>query len=188
MSFFSATVQAALAGTTVRASNLVFLDFVSAPMRIWPGFGPLVAGGETWSGTNDLLSVSGIETPIGGTAPETTLTLSGVRPELVSAALDASSEVKGRTAIVYLQFFDDAWQPLDAPYAVMTGLMDRISIKATGPETRQVNVNVEWLFTRRAISPFGYLSDRDQKSLYPGDRGLEQMPAMQNKSVPWPIY
>jgi hypothetical protein len=188
MSLFSSTIQTALSGVTIRAANLVYLDFTSGPMRIWPGFGPLVAGGETWSGTNDLLSISGIETPIGGSAPETTLTLSGVNPDLIAAGLEASSEVKGRTAIVYLQFFDDAWQPLDSPYAVMTGVMDRMSIKATGPETRQVSVNVEWLFTRRAISPFGYLSDRDQRSLYAGDRGLEQMPAMQNKSVNWPIY
>lgn len=188
MPFFSETAAAALAGRTVRVSQLVFLDFASEPQRLWLGHGQLVAGGFTWSGLGELGSISGIESPLGGTAPVTTLALSGVKPELVAAARDASAEVKGRAAIVYLQFFDEDWQPLDAPYAVMTGIMDRISVAAPDAETRTVSVTVEWLFTRRAIPPFGMLSDRDQKGLYPGDRGLEQMTAMQNKSTTWPSY
>ncbi|MET8524105.1 hypothetical protein [Nocardioides sp. NPDC004968] len=188
MPFFSETAAAALAGRTVRASQLVFLDFATAPMRVWLGFGPLVAGGFTWSGLGELGSISGLESPLGGTAPVTTLALSGVKPELISAARDASAEVTGRSAIVSIQFFDDAWQPLDAPYAIMSGIMDRISIAAPDVDTRQVQVSVEWLFTRRAIPPFGMLSDRDQKALFPGDRGLEQMSAMQNKSTVWPSY
>lgn len=188
MPFFSQTAAAALAGRTVRVSHLVFLDFATQAMRVWLGRGRLVAGGRDWSGLGEVGSISGIESPLGGTAPVTTLGLSGVKPELVGAALNASSEVKGRAAVVYLQFFDEAWQVLDAPYAVMSGVMDRISIAAPDVETRRVEVTVEWLFTRRAIPPFAMLSDRDQKTLYPGDRGLEQMAAMQNKSTTWPSY
>lgn len=188
MPFFSETAAAALAGRTVRVSQLVFLDFASQPMRVWLGFGTLVAGGFAWSGLGELGSISGLESPLGGTAPVTTLALSGVKPELVSAARNASAEVKRRAAVIYLQFFDEAWQVLDAPYAVMSGVMDQISISAPEVETRRVEVTVEWLFTRRAIPPFGMLSDRDQKALYPGDRGLEQMVAMQNKSTTWPLF
>lgn len=188
MPFFSETAAAALAGRTVRVAQLVFLDFTSQPMRLWLGRGRLIAGGQEWSGLGELGSISGIEMPLGGTAPVTTLGLSGVDPDLVAKALDASAEVKGRAAIVSMQFFDEAWQVLDNPYAVMTGLMDRISVAAPDVATRTVEVTVEWLFTRRAIPPFGMLSDRDQKSLYPGDRGLEQVAAMQNKSTTWPSY
>lgn len=188
MSAFSDTAAAALAGRTVRVAQLVLLDFATDPQRLWLGHGLLNAGGHQWSGLGELGSISGIENPMGGTAPVTTLGLSGVEPVHVEKALNASSEVKGRPAIVYLQFFDELWQTLDDPYAIMTGTMDRISIAASGTETRTVEVTVEWLFTRRAIPPFGMLSDRDQKSLYPGDRGLEQMAAMQNKSVEWPQF
>lgn len=188
MPFFSETAAAALAKRTVRASLLVHLGFTSQDMRVWLGRGALSAGGFTWSGLGELGSVSGIEVPLGDSAPVTTLGLSGVAPDLVAKALDASAEVKGRPATVFLQFFDEDFQTLDNPYALMSGAMDRISIAAPDAATRRIEVTVEWLFTRRAIPPFGMLSDRDQKSLYPGDRGLEQVAAMQNKSTTWPSY
>lgn len=188
MSLFSLTAAAALAGRTVRVAQLVHLDFTSQAMRLWLGHGRLLAGGQEWSGLGEFGSISGIELPLGGTAPVTTLALSGVEPDLVGKALSSSAEVKGRAAVVSMQFFGETWQTLDNPYAILTGAMDRISIAGAGPDTRTIEVTVEWLFTRRAIPPFGYLSDRDQKSLYPGDRGLEQMAAMQNKVVTWPAF
>lgn len=187
MGFFPNTVAAALSGRVVRASTLVFLDFEDEPMRLWLGFGMLSAGGHLWSGLGEFGAVSGIESPIGGTAPETTLTLSGVKPEQVLIALDAEGRVKGRAAIIYMQFFDENWQVLDQPYAIMSGTMDQMTISAPDMETRRIEVSVEWLFTRRSIPPFGFLSDHDQKSLYPGDRGVEQVVLMQNKSTTWPI-
>lgn len=188
MPFFSEAAAAALAGRTVRCALLVYLGFTSQEMRVWVGSGRLTAGGHEWSGLGELGSISNLELPLGGTAPVTTLGLSGVDPDLVGKALAASDEVKGRPAIIYLQLFDEGWQVLDAPYALLTGLMDQIALKAPGEGLRQITVTVEWLFTRRAIPPFAMLSDRDQKALFPGDRGLEQMAAMQNKSTAWPVF
>lgn len=188
MAFFSETAAVALAGGVVRVATLVRLDFASETMRLWAGFGQLAAGGFTWSGLGELGTISGLEIPLGSTAPVTTLGLSGVEPALVAKALAASDEVKGRPAVISLQFFDEAWQVLDQPYAIMSGVMDVMSIAAPDPETRTIEVTVEWLLARRVVPPFGMLSDRDQKSRFPGDRGLEQMPAMQNKSVSWPVF
>lgn len=188
MPIFSETAAAILRGRQVRATNLVFLDFASEAMRLWLGRGLLNSGGHEWKGLGEWGSISGIETPLGGTAPVTTLGLSGVKPELVTKALDSSAEVKGRTATIFLQVFAEDFQTLDSPYAVMTGTMDKMSAKGDGPVTRTIELTVEWLFTRRAIPPFGYLSDRDQKSLFAGDRGLEQIATMQNKSVYWPVF
>lgn len=188
MPFFSETAAAALAGRTVRVATLVRLEFTSQTIRVWTGFGPLVAGGQSWSGLAEFGTVSGLEVPLGGTAPVTTLGLSGVDPDLVAKARAASGEVKGRPATIFLQFFDDAWQVLDAPYAVLSGVMDVMSIAAPDPATRSIEVTVEWLLTRRVIPPFGMLSDRDQKGRFPNDRGLEQMIAMQNKTTQWPVF
>lgn len=188
MPFFSETAAAALAGVSVRVAWLVRLGFTSGEMRVWLGNGLLSAGSEIWSGLGELGSISGLESPMGGTAPVTTLGLSGVSSSLIGKARDASAEAKGRPARIYLQFFDEEWQALDAPYAVMSGVMDQMSIQATGPDLRTVEMTVEWLFTRRAVPPFGFLSDRDQKSLHPGDRGLEYIATMQNKTTEWPQF
>ncbi len=188
MPIFSETAAAALRGRQVRATHLALLDFASQPMRLWLGRGTLRAGGYDWTGLGEWASVSGIESPLGGTAPVTTLALSGVDPDLVPKALNSSSEVKNRAVTIYIQVFDEDFQTLDSPYAVMSGTMDKMSIKADGPVTRTIELTAEWLFTRRAIPPFGYLSDRDQKSLFTGDRGLEQISTMQSKSVYWPVF
>lgn len=188
MSYFPQTIAVYLAGSVVRQALLVHFDFLTRPMRLWLGHGTLDAGGHEWSGLGEFGGISGIESAIGGTAPQVTFTLSGVEPKLVTAGLSASEEVKGRDATVFLQFFDDTLQPLDAPYAVWLGTMDVMRVKAEGADRRTIEVTAETLFTRRAIPPFGFLSDRDQQRLFPGDRGLEQMPAMTNKSVQWPLF
>lgn len=188
MSYFPQTVATALAGSVVRAATLVHFAFVTKPMRLWLGHGLLMAGGQAWSGLGELGSISGIESALGGTAPQVTFGLSGVDPNLVSAALASAAEVKNRDATIYLQFFDEAMQTLDNPYAIWAGSLDMMTIKADGPGQRTVEVTAETLFARRAIPPFGYLTDRDQQRLFPGDRGLEQVPAMANKSVVWPAF
>lgn len=187
MPFFNETAAAALAGRAVRLAWLVRLGFASGEIRVWLGYGPLVAGGETWSGLGEFASISGLEVPLGGTAPITTMTLSGVDPVLKSKVREASAEAKGRPVRFYMQFFDENLQTLDSPYAVHTGVMDQLSVSAPNAETRTIEMTVEGLFTRRAIPPFGMLSNRDQQARFPGDRGLEYVTAMQSKTTNWPI-
>jgi hypothetical protein len=188
MGYFPETKAAALAGSTVRASYLVHLDFLDDAQRIWLGHGMLSAGGFTWSGLGELGSISGIESAIGGTAPVVTFGLSGVAPEIIAASLVSAAQAKGRDAAIYLQFFDEASQTLDSPYAVWLGFMDVMRVQIDGPQSRRVELTAETLFTRRASPAWGYLSDRDQKRLYPGDRGLEEVAAMRDKSVEWPVF
>lgn len=195
MATLSPELRAALAASTVRVSPLVFLDYETTPVRLWAGVGSLDAGGHTWSGIGDLGSIEGLEVPAGETAPEIKLRMSCVArdpaggvllPEIVHRAKNSQAEVKGRAAIVYYQHFDASWQPLDPPYQVLTGLMDKMTISAPDENTRIVEVSVEWVFARRSLSPFGYLSDTDQKARYPTDRGLELMASMQTKTTAWP--
>lgn len=186
MANLPATIRAALNGETVRAVPLVFMDYASGPVRVWAGFGDLATGGHTWLGLGDLGSISDIEQPINGTAPQVTMTLSGVKPEWLPRVRNAQSEVKGRPCIAYFQHFDDDWQVLDGPLAIWFGLMDTISIEAPDAVTRRVELTLEWVFSRRGIAPSAYYTDEDQRALYPGDRGLEFVSAMQNKSVNWP--
>ncbi len=102
--------------------------------------------------------------------------------------MNSSSEVKGRDATVLIQFFDANMQTLDAPYALWAGTMDLMTIKASGPATRTIELTAETLFTRRGVPPWGYLSDRSQQGLYPGDTGLDQMASMPWRSVSWPVF
>ena len=188
MGFFNDTIAAALAGTVVRCDLLVFFDFRTTPMRLWPGFGVLHTNdGHDWSGLGELGQIGDLESAIAGGAPQTTFTLSGVDTNLIADAMNQSSEVKGRDVTVYMQFFDADFQCLDNPYAIWTGLMDVMSVKQTGPATCSVELTAESLFARRALPPLGMLTDRDQRRFYPDDSGLSQIALMPHKTVTWPI-
>lgn len=185
---FSETVAAAMAGRKVLCAPLVFMDFVDAPRRWWPGFGDLVAGGQTWQGTGAMISMDGLEADYGTAANAMTFTLSGVDAEIVTLARNASDRVKGRRVYVYLQFFDEDWQTLDSPDVVKVGVMDQMRYIADGPSTRQVIVTAEGLWSGRNRPAYGLYTDRDQNARFAGDRGLEQIADLASKTVRWPVF
>lgn len=189
MGYFPATIEALLRKQVVRAARLLHLDFLTAPAWLWEGAGPLTTlDGRVWSGLGEFISISGIDSAIGGQAPMASLTLSGVSPAVMAATFAAASEVKNRECAVHLQFFDEQWQPLDPPYALWLGVMDTMRAATSGPAQRSVTLTAETVLVNRARPAFGFLSDKDQRALYPGDRFLEQISAMTSKTVNWPVF
>jgi hypothetical protein len=183
----SPALAALVADRTVRVGALVMFDFLSGPMRVWGGFGDIETGGHVWSGLGELGSVSAIELPHNGSAPETTFTLSGVDPTLLAAALASRAETYDRDVVVWLQHFDATWAPVDAPVPIYFGRMDVMTAKTTDAKSRIVEVKAEWLFARRAIPAFASLSDRDQQARAAGDLGAAYVASMQSKTVVFPV-
>ncbi|WP_108398794.1 hypothetical protein [Devosia submarina] len=195
MGFFSQTIEAKLAGREVAASLLVYMGFRDAPRHWWMGFGDLTAGGHTWQGTGEMIQIDGLESAIGTVAPKTTFTLSGVDSAIVTLARQSSARVKDRPCQVFIQFFEIApggdqmpWQPLDAPYAIWSGIMDQMSYAADGPSQRRVTLTAESIWTGRRRPAYGFWTDRDQNARFPGDRGLEQVVNLVMKTVRWPAF
>lgn len=185
---FSQTVAAQLSGRVVACLPLVFMDFLETPRRWAPGFGTLTTNdGEVWRGTGEMITIDGLEEDIGVTANPMTFTLSGVDPELVTLARNASARVKGRRVVVYIQFFTlKDWQPLDNPYVLKVATMDQMRYIADGPSARTIIVTAEGLWTGRNRPAFGLYTDRDQNARFPGDRGFEQIGDLATKTVRWP--
>ena len=190
MGFFSdAEIISLLSMTSVRSAWLIHLDFLNAPMRIWEGTGLLTTkDGKEWAGLGELGTVTGLEAAIGTAAPVANFTLSGVDKSLMAQAVDTATQVTGRDATVYGQFFDDDFKPFGGVFAIWSGIMDQMTYSADGPTDRTINLSVEGLWTRRGRPAFGLYTDRDQRRRYPGDRGLEQVSALINKTVTWPDY
>lgn len=196
MGFFPQTIAAKLAGREIGASLLCHMDFRVTARSWWMGFGNLVAGGETWLGTGEMISIDGLDMPVGTTAPRTTFSLSGVDAAIVNLARNASDRVKDRRCTVYLQFFEIApsdgqvapWAPLDAPYAIWSGIMDQMTYAAEGPSQRTVTLTAESIWTGRRKPAYGRYTDRDQNARFPGDRGLEQLPDLVQKTIRWPVF
>lgn len=189
MGYFSQTIKAKLADREVGASLLVHMDFREVERRWWTGFGPLRAGGFDWQGMGELISIEGLQQPIGTNAPKTTFTLSGVDAAVIQMARQASDRVKDRRCTVYVQFWDVTdWMPLDQPYAIWSGRMDQLTYKAEGPSSRTVALTAESLWVNRKRPPYGFWTDRDQNMRFQGDRGLEQVADLVLKTARWPVY
>ncbi len=188
---FSDAVKAQLAGRTVRVSPLLRFDFASGTQRYWLGFGPLVAGGYSWVGTQNMASIGEIAGSFNGSAPEQTFTLSGVDANFVAEAQAAKAEYYGRLCFVYFQFFDETWQPLDAPVPFWWGRMYSLLAAQSSEEdgfTRTISLSAETLFASRRRPRNSYYTDRDQQARYPGDRGCERVTGIQSKTIVFPDY
>ena len=196
MGFFPETIAAKLGGRTIGAALLCHMDFRLTLRRWWTGFGTLDVGGHEWLGTGEMIQIEGLEQAIGTTAPRTTFTLSGVDPEIVSLARNASDRVKDRQCVVYIQFFEitptsgdvQPWSPLDEPYAMASLIMDQMTYAAEGPAQRSITLTAESIWTGRRKPAYGRYTDRDQNARFPGDRGLEQLPDLVQKTIRWPVY
>ena len=179
MSKFPGLVDALMRDQVISSAYLVWLDFASGARFLSDMAGPFRdINGQIWEGLGQLGSVSDIER--NGTAADTvTLSLSGVDPGLTAGALHASADSKGRYARVFEQFFDVATlQPVEKPICYFLGKMDITRIKADGPNTRSIIMTLESVFVNKRRPALAFLSDSDQRKLYPGDRAFEQVPAL----------
>lgn len=165
---------------------LVHMDFKDTPKRWWTGFGDLQAGGHTWQGVGDLISISPISSAYQVSAEQVTFELAAT-PEMLALALAAKTRVRDRAVTIYLQLMATdgvtvaggdivSGQPVGSPMALYSGTMQRMPWAAEGPGKRTIRLECEGNFFRRNQPPRGRWTDADQKARYPGDRGFERLP------------
>lgn len=199
MSDFSATIEAYLAGRTVNMRPLALFDFTSGEEAWWGGEYDLVSGGKTWKGLSRWVSVDGLDQSATLDSSAMTFTLSGVEDVVLSLIKSANREnYVRRLVILYLQFFDADWQPLDDPYALKAGLMDDMQISRqqvvadNGSVTwnRTVKLPAQNIFFGRGVAPYSLWTDRDQQKRHPGqnDKGLQFLPVLQDTDIPVPWH
>lgn len=183
----SETVALQMAGRRPKVSVLVYADFLSGPQRMWPGIYPLTSGGHTWQGVDAQLVQIDPGTPsVDGGATPFSIGLSGVSQTAVARVKAGESEAIGRTLQIFLQFFDEDWQPLDGPISLRRGRMTGFAFSGAGPVNRSILVRAEGALVARGRPPLTYLSDAEQQARFPGDRGLEFVASLQSATVVFP--
>lgn len=201
MPLLTSAIRAQAAGQHVIASLFVTFDFLSGPLHVWEGDGPLTRQAIDWRGIghrqdgngNPLQSIDGLEQAINGTAAQLNLTLSGVDATVVAAAREDADagEIEGRDITIQIGFFDatlPGLAPLDSLIILGIWTMQRPSFTASGATTRTITLPAETLFTQRSRSPFALLTDRDQQRRFPGDRACEFPPKLVDRDVAWPRH
>lgn len=198
----STAVQTNLEDDVVYPFFAVELLFDDSPLRLWTGLGTLVYDGNSWVGTGNLLDVSSIEETSEIAVRGATLTLSGVPSEVISLAL--SEPYQGRVSNVYFGMFSKGnLQKEDGAYIlkedggriqlelqetglteIFSGYMDEMNIDE-GPETSTIELKVENKLIDLERARVRRFTSGYQKSVYPGDKGLDFVESLQDKEVVW---
>lgn len=171
-------------------------------LRMWTGLGTLVFENEEWVGSGSLLNIDTVEETTEIAAKGATITLSGVSSTALSLAL--SEPYQGRVCNIYFGMFvrgkllqesssyllledgskiilDDGKTSLTS---IFSGYMDQMNIEE-GPETSTIQLLVENRLVDLERSRVARFTSSYQKSVYPGDKGLDFVESLQDKEIVW---
>lgn len=192
----------------VSAFFAVDIDFDTQPLYVWNGVGDFVIDGKTYLGAGQLLSISTVEETTEMEAKGASLTLSGIPSQFLAAAL--TQPYQGRECRIYFgvqkvpvadwllasgfwndsgiwydtEVWNDNFVTLSDYVEVFTGELDQMNILEAA-DTATIQVTAENVLVRLERPVVRRFTDQDQKSRYPGDRGLEFIAGLQDKEIFW---
>ena len=176
----------AIKSQVVRPFFACELAFSTGTLYFWNGYGDITmtAGGSanTFTGLGDLISVSPIGESDQVEAIGASLSLTGIKSSLISAALSAL--YTNRNASIYLGLFDSNKSVVSDVYTLFKGKMDIMQIDE-GSETASITLNIEnrlIVFDRPKERRFTH---EDQQNRFAGDLGFEFVPDLQDKEIIW---
>lgn len=156
------------------------LLFDSGPIRLWTGTGEATIDGQTFIGTGTLLDISAVEETSEIAVRGATITLSGMTSEVISLALQ--SPYQGRVCNIYFGVVDgNSYSNLTQ---IFSGYMDEMNIDE-GPDFGSIELKVENKLIDLERSRVRRYTSGYQKSIYPGDKGLDFVESLQQKEITW---
>lgn len=157
---------------------------------LWNGYGNFTPSGfsdadfegETFLGNGWFHGISEIEESLSVDVNEASVYLDGLKDTLVSKF--TAGQYKNRRAIVWFGFLNDEGQLASPPARIFVGRMDHFEL----PDDPTSSV-LELILTGHLVDPqrpktLRY-TNKEQQRLYPGDRGLEYVPYVQDKEDFW---
>lgn len=157
-------------------------NFKDGALRLWNGIGDVAWDGHTWTGAGHLIKINNVEETSDIRAAGVSLSLGGVNPAMVSLCLlQARRNLIGRIWIG-LTAADNSI--ISDPTVLFQGRLDTMAVQ-DGAKTATIIVGYEHeLITLEKARESRY-TDKEQKRLYPGDRGLEFISKLQDATIPW---
>ena len=187
----------------VRPFFAVELNFDNNIIRTWTGVGTLVLDdGTEWIGSGQLITISTIEETQEMSVKGATLTMSGIPSNLLSLAL--SEPYQGRVCNIYFGTFSvGSLLKQDGAYILkqdggklqlelgdtgfnqlFSGYMDQMNI-TDGPDSATIEMRVENKLIDLERARIARYTSGYQKSVYPGDLGLDFVESLQDKDIVW---
>lgn len=174
-------VDEACAADHVPGLLLVELDFPSGFVRANTSAITFEWDSHTWYGVGNVGSVDAIVEHSDLQMTGVSLTLTGIPSEMVARVL--GEHYQGRSCRMWFAPLDDNYIVLADPVLVFSGRMDTPDIQLG--ETASISLTAESRLTDWERPRVRRYTNEDQLSEYPGDRGLEYVAQMVEKTLVW---
>jgi hypothetical protein len=159
----------------------VEVNWPSGIARFWSGLGPIIYGGNTFTGVGTMGRISTIEEGTTGRANGITLSLAGCDPAIVSAVL--SENYQHRKAAVYLGLCDSNWQLVHPVLReIFVGFVD-VATDDDDAETSTVTLNIEPRMIIAQQSSGRRITHEARIAEYPTDNGYEYITAINREMI-----
>ena len=174
----SSAIQLAIGDDQLEVFFAVDMEFDSTPLNFWTGLGTKTINGTEYTGTGYLLDISSIEETSEISAKGAKLVLSGIPTTLLALAL--TEPYQGRECRIYFGVESDTTDMTE----LFTGYMDQMNL-FEGADTASIELTVENKLTDLEKPRSARYTSAYQKSIYPGDLGLDFVEDLQDKRLTW---
>jgi hypothetical protein len=194
--FTAAEIEKFNSGQPIRGALLCEMDFASQKMGAWNGSTKLTVNGTEFLPLFGAGTIDGLSFQNSTVSKNITITVAGVKNDILGLALASAAEVQNRLVTIYWQLFDDNWQPIAAPPAIFFGYMQSPEVTQdevtqdgnnTSP-TQTISVPAENIWFNRSRAPGGRYTDRDQQIRSPGDKIFDFAPGLVFKNFYYPDF
>ena len=178
----SASVKTAIGETVVRAVVLCEMAFPSATINFWTGQGQITWDSKTWDGSGRAVNFSMFPETTDGSSQGVQIDISGID----SADIDdiTQDDYQGADISMWIATLNANGSVTADPFRFFSGIIDTGEINDDG-KTSIISINAESKLINQIKRVQNRYTDQDQKRLYPGDRGLELIGKVQDKTFIW---
>jgi len=166
----------------VRPFVAVDLAFSGGNVTVWTGLGNITFASTTFVGTGEILGISAITESGAVQANGLNINFNGLDSTLVSTAL--TENYQGRSAIVYMGSLTSAYQVVADPYVLFKGRMDTMDIADDG-QRADIQISCESRLIDLGRARVRRYTQVDQQTEFAGDKGLDFVSSLQEKSIRW---
>lgn len=182
------TAQARVASTVRGAHWLIQLELTTGTMHVttWPH--DLTIGGQTYTAIG--VEVADVSESENGAADKVTLSVAITSQAMLAVALGSVETYRGRKVKLYLQFFDDTFQPVGSAVHYWTGRMEPARIAPEERDEGGIGGRIDFPCNRAGVSRARTtdglrISDAQHQATYADDKGYEYITTLVERPATW---
>lgn len=174
-------ISSAIDGKKLRPIYLIDIEIPSGAVYISSTTTNISANGNTYIGCGDLSSIGNINDSGELQSANLDIVLSGIPVEQMKSL--KTSDIQGSEVNIYFGVLDSNLMIDGNPSLLWTGIADTLTINYGKELSATVRCESEFIdWNRPRLRRY---SDADQQAIYPGDKGFEFTPLMEDLDLEW---